>query len=174
MLFQLINENLISLNSRFLITDIIDKKEFINFILYFVLEYDIIGELIEKINNCFKNYILVNFDNLFKMHIDNKNLNIDNGKNLKSIKNRTKDGFIFQNFMEFLNTAKIKEIYKTLSDKDELRTLFNKMNHVLKSLKRQTDNFINLSFKLSQLIKNQEKPLKYTFNIFNVIYFSNN
>jgi hypothetical protein len=76
--------------------------------------------------------------------------------------------------MEFLNTAKIKEIYKTLSDKDELRTLFNKMNHVLKSLKRQTDNFINLSFKLSQLIKNQEKPLKYTFNIFNVIYFSNN
>jgi len=137
-----------------------DKKEFINFVFFFLLEYDVIGALIDKINKIFKDYILINYDNLLKFHIDNKSINIDNSNNLKNIRNDSKDGFVYQNFLEFYNTTKIKEIYKNISDKDDLRSLFNKMNLALKSLKRQTDNFINLSYKLSELVKNQEKPLK--------------
>ena len=137
-----------------------DKKEFINFVFFFLLEYDVIGALIDKINKIFKDYILINYDNLLKFHIDNKSINIDNSNNLKNIRNDSKDGFVYQNFLEFYNTTKIKEIYKNISDKDDFRSLFNKMNLALKSLKRQTDNFINLSYKLSELVKNQEKPLK--------------
>jgi len=148
------------MNARFIITETMDKKEFINFVFFFLLEYDVIGALIDKINKIFKDYILINYDNLLKFHIDNKSINIDNSNNLKNIRNDSKDGFVYQNFLEFYNTTKIKEIYKNISDKDDLRSLFNKMNLALKSLKRQTDNFINLSYKLSELVKNQEKPLK--------------
>jgi hypothetical protein len=159
-LFQLVNEVLVNMNARFIITETMDKKEFINFVFFFLLEYDVIGALIDKINKIFKDYILINYDNLLKFHIDNKSINIDNSNNLKNIRNDSKDGFVYQNFLEFYNTTKIKEIYKNISDKDDFRSLFNKMNLALKSLKRQTDNFINLSYKLSELVKNQDKPLK--------------
>lgn len=159
-LFQLVNEVLVNLNSRFIITETMNKKEFINFVFYFLLEFDVIGDLIEKINNILKHFILINYENLFKIHIDNKSFNIDNRTNLKNIRNDSKDGFVFQNFLEFYDVEKIKIIYENISDKDDLRSLFNKMNLALKSLKRQTDNFINLSYKLSELVKNQEKPFK--------------
>jgi len=148
------------LNSKFIITETLDKKELINIIFYFLLEFDVIGEFLEKLNSFFKDYIQINYENLFKIHIDNKSFNIDNKHNLKNIKGNSKDGFAFQNFFEFYNISKIKDIYKNISDKDDLRSIFNKMNLNLKSLKRQTDNFINLSYKLSELLKNQEKPIK--------------
>jgi len=147
-------------NSRFIITETFDKKEFINFTFYFLLEFDVIGLLIEKINKIFKDFVIINYENLFKIHIDNKSIHINNSSKLKNIKYDSKDRFVYQNFLEFYNTDRIKDIYKNLSDKDDLRSLFNKMNFALKSLKTQTDNFINLSYKLSELIRNQEKPLK--------------
>jgi len=57
----------------------------------------------------------------------------------------------------------LDELIQAMNDNEILLQLcseFYSVHLALKSLKRQTDNFINLSYKLSELVKNQDKPLK--------------
>lgn len=160
---QLVNETLINLNSRYILTDILDKSDFINFIMSFVLEYDVIGEFLEKLNDIFKNFIIINFNNLFNIFIDEKKLETD----LENAQYKTKQDFsskdklFYKNFIEKLNSIEINFFLKSISGKEDIRSIFNRLNLKIKALKRQADNFVNLSFKLNELIKTQEKPLKY-------------
>ena len=131
--------------------------------IYIILEFDIIGDFIEKLNTIIKKYLIINFDNLFDIYLDgksSKNLN-----NKKFYNDDTMDYTIYKNFIENYNLSYIQNFLKHITIKDDMRSIFNKLNLTLKSLKRQTDNFINLSFKLGELIKTQEKPIKYINNI---------
>ena len=107
--------------------------------------------------------MIINFDNLFDIYLDgksSKNLN-----NKKFYNDDTMDYTIYKNFIENYNLSYIQNFLKHITIKDDMRSIFNKLNLTLKSLKRQTYNFINLSFKLGELIKTQEKPIKYINNI---------
>jgi hypothetical protein len=60
----LANDNLIITNSKFLINDNFSKIEFINFILYFINEYEFINDFVENLNKINKKYINITFKNI--------------------------------------------------------------------------------------------------------------
>jgi hypothetical protein len=199
-----INESLVYLNSKYLINEKMSKSEFINFIIYITLEYDLFGSFIDEINEIYKNYIVINFKNLIDIYIqnkeipypypfnENKNKNFEKNEKKNSEKNKKsekfykknitndKENFIYINFLHNY-TKEILDFNIELNNnnnKEDIRTIFNKINFSLKNLKRQSDNFLNMSFRLGELIKIQEKPIKYlifTYIIYNIykIFFKN-
>lgn len=76
-ILNFINDSLKLINSKFLISDKLTKIEFINFILYFFINYDVIGNYIDYLSNLNKKYINVSIENIFERFED---LDIDFSK----------------------------------------------------------------------------------------------
>lgn len=121
---DLINETLRNSNSKLIILNNIQKSDFINSVVYFLLEYDIINEYINNLNKLNKNHIHINIKNIV---------------NTYSIDINQKE-FCYSN-LNFLQS-------------------FNNFNFTCKNLKKQIDSFINLSYKLHELLKTQNNPVK--------------
>jgi hypothetical protein len=134
-LSDFINETLRMSNSKFLITENLSKTEFVNFILYFFIEYEVVNDYLDHLSILNKKYINVNIDNIFKLELE-----------------RTNDDEIKINQSNFLQS-------------------YNKFNMTCKNIKKQLDSFINLSYKLNELKKGQQTPIKYFLNLFcNLIF----
>jgi hypothetical protein len=67
-----INDSLKLMNSKFLISETISKLEFINIIVYFIINFEVVGDYIDYLSNLNKKYINVSIENIF-----NKDINID-------------------------------------------------------------------------------------------------
>jgi hypothetical protein len=120
-----INDILIAGNSKYIILEETNFEEIVNFILYFICEFNYLGSLLEKLNKINKKYIQLNLETILKT--------IDSVEEPKtSVK-----GNITQN--KFLSS-------------------FTKLNFQLKSLNKQIESFINLSYKLNERKNLQNTP----------------
>lgn len=131
-LLHFINECLQLINSKFIISvnHPLSKLEFVNFILFFIVEYDYIHDFIDHLNILSRKHSTINIKNLISVSL-NKNTDTNDQKNEK------------------------------MTDKSNFLEFFNRLKFSLGNLKKQVDSFINLTYKLNELKKTQETPIKY-------------
>ena len=124
-ILNFINNNLIKLNSKFLINyPKTTKNEFILISLNFLIEFDILNKFLDFIKKFESEKIQINFENLFFIHNNNNNIENDN----------------------LLSTTKSKS-NSTIES-------FSKINFILKNIKKQINLLINLTYKLNELKNN--------------------
>jgi hypothetical protein len=130
-LLALTNKFLQILNCKFLINEEMTEIEYINFIIYFFTEFDFINDYVEYIRRLEKKHIIINIEQIINL----------NQQYVSELENDINKNTNFENC-------------------ENLLSAFNRLNFIFKNIKKQIDQFINLSVKLNQIRESQEKPKK--------------
>jgi hypothetical protein len=148
---QLANDMLILSNTKFLITPGITEAEFLNFILYFLYEFEVLDSYLDFLNFINKT-LQINIENIFEL-LSSKNSDFfsDNTSNNLDYKD---------NNMHYEHHININLNKNKNYTHNNFLINFNKLNHLCKNLKKQIDSLINLSYKVNELIKLQPPPIK--------------
>lgn len=135
-------------NSKFIINDNVNKEEFITLSLYLFDQFDIINAFIDMLKEYENENVRIHFKSMFKFITPTVNIENDNLQN--EIKTQSKSSL----------------------------EGYNKLNFVIKNIKKQIDLLINMIYKLSliQSTKNQKLTIEENIvlsnnNLFKQFYF---
>jgi hypothetical protein len=109
-LLDLTNQFLQTINSKFLINDDMNELEYINFVLYLFVEFDVINDYIEYIKNYDKKHATISFENIFSL---NQQYRDSNGKDENNLPDHILPGFNRVNFI-FKNFKKQIDLFVNL------------------------------------------------------------